>query len=275
LGTRGNASSRGGGQASWLDSVPGVKVAWKLDGHQKITMDAAASFRRSYSRSEPDYISLWNIDWDVQFRDIKDVYTRGHWKDSGQKHHFMRYEGQTEVQAYNDGVDWIVQEATKAAQILKPRIACSLQMSKTIRESRNWTVREVTACMRTGEVESPLGNALHALQDSFAPAHVRREEKSLTITRIFIYDDENKKPSKKGELGHSELDKSWKRDDGELSHLAKAASAASVILFQCVRAAAFATSPAEEIKALLRKRLIDVYLNEQLPRHRDSSTETA
>lgn len=229
-------------------------------------MDAASGFKRSYSQSEADYINLSTIDWDVQFRDIKDVYTRGHWKDEGQKHHFMRYEGQTEVQAYDDGIAWIVQESVKAAEILKPRIACSLQMGKTIRERSDWTVKEVTACMRTGEVEAVLGNALHALQDSFAPAHVRREEKSLTITRIFVYDSENKHPSKKGEPGHSELDKSWKKEDGGFSDLANAASAASLALFQCVRAAAFASSPGDECKELLRKRLIEVHLKEQLPR---------
>src|SRR5262249_41767410 len=63
-------------------------------------------------------------------------------------------------------------------------------------------------------VTEPLGNAMHALQDSFSRAHVRRVKKDdiWVITGVFIYDDENKKPS--GDYpGHEALDKSWKETE--------------------------------------------------------------
>jgi len=60
-------------------------------------------------------------------------------------------------------------------------------------------------------VTGPLGDAMHALQDSFSAAHVKRENKDDTwvIEGIYIYDDANKKAS--GDYkGHEALDKQWK-----------------------------------------------------------------
>lgn len=56
------------------------------------------------------------------YRDSEDIVTLGHLRDSGQKHHFMRYGGQTPqtpLDAYNVAVDWIHDNAYTAVNHLR------------------------------------------------------------------------------------------------------------------------------------------------------------
>jgi hypothetical protein len=127
------------------------------------------------------------------YRDMEDVFNGGQWSKEGQKNHFMRYPGQNELQAYDDACTWIYKNAFTAAQHLRDIWQKKLGYYNPI------------------YVTGPLGDAMHALQDSFSAAHVKREKRDDTwvIEGIYIYDAANKKPS--GSYpGHEALDKQWK-----------------------------------------------------------------
>jgi hypothetical protein len=55
--------------------------------------------------------------WGAVYRDIRDVWSGGHWKDAAQKHHFMRrFSGQNSRAAYEEAVQWIRSESAGAAR---------------------------------------------------------------------------------------------------------------------------------------------------------------
>ena len=127
------------------------------------------------------------------YRDSEDVFTLGHWRNSGQRHHFMRYAGQGEKSAYLEGCDWIYRNAYQASGNLR----------------RIW--KEKLGHYNVVFVTEPLGNALHALQDSYALAHCMRRKVGDTavIYKINVYDEQNKKPGPNWP-GHSVLDAQYK-----------------------------------------------------------------
>ncbi len=107
-------------------------------------------------------------DFAVQ-RDILDVITLGHWRDRGQRHHFMRTRAQTNRQAYDAACGWIERNATSFARAV----------------SRGHGKDHLQA----------LGNALHAAQDSFSASHVTREllapERPGHIVDIDVYAEQD------------------------------------------------------------------------------------
>ncbi len=135
---------------------------------------------------------LEDLNTPTVYRDVEDVFNGNQWSKAGQKNHFMRYAGQTEQQAYDDACTWIYKNGFTAAQHLRDIWQKKLGYYNPI------------------YVTEPLGNAMHALQDSFSAAHVKRENKDDTwvIEGIYIYNDANKK--KHGDYpGHKALDKQW------------------------------------------------------------------
>jgi len=134
------------------------------------------------------------------YRDVEDVFNGGQWSNAGQKNHFMRYAGQTELSAYDDACTWIYKNAFTSAQHLRDIWKKKLGYYNPI------------------YVTEPLGNAMHALEDSFSAAHVKREKsanKTWVIEGINVYDAANKKKS--GNYpGHEALDLQWK--DTELGN---------------------------------------------------------
>jgi hypothetical protein len=130
-------------------------------------------------------------------RDVVDVWSGGHWSDSGQKHHFMRSANQTDLDAYRVATAWIKENGYAAAKGLR----------------QLWGLKS-TRGFNTGFITGPLGYAFHALQDSFSEAHVTRIKvgSEFYITKIHEYDETNKTPHGSW-LGHEALDKKW---EGEL-----------------------------------------------------------
>jgi hypothetical protein len=59
-----------------------------------------------------------------------------------------------------------------------------------------------------------LGNAVHAIQDSYAEGHVTRKKEGndYIIVDLLIYDDANKKPTANWP-GHAALDQRWKTSE--------------------------------------------------------------
>jgi hypothetical protein len=82
-----------------------------------------------------------------------------------------------------------------------------------------------------------LGRALHTLQDSFSPSHVKREEGTFTIEDVFCWDDNNKNERKDGEgkviwPGHKPYDR---KDCGfcpavSLGHYKRAEEASAMVI---------------------------------------------
>lgn len=168
-----------------------------LRGHASITSKAIELLAQ---RDHPVYQALAaaGVPMNVVARDIVDVVILGHWADFGQCHHFMRrFDGQSERQAYDEAVHWIWTNATEAARL----------MARQLR-------RGGVAMAGPGGVPRPLvtssqalGNAVHALQDSFAFGHAEREaplgRAPGAITRVKRYAGAEKD-------GHAEADELWR-----------------------------------------------------------------
>jgi hypothetical protein len=230
-----------------LKAIPGMKVAWDWEGHGRVTSEALARL--------PPQISSWLLTWvqirrGVQNTDITDVGTAGHWTAVGQRHHFMRHESQSEQQAYELGVKWIFDETMQAANLLKNYRRPRTQNS----QESDWGIFPAET------IHEHLGNALHALQDSFAPGHVERD-KALTITAIHVYDKENKHPTAPNKLSHADYDKLWKGDDGKLSWLGDAAAQASRVLILFFALSALGHSSEANLQ---REQLLNRYLRANL-----------
>jgi len=133
------------------------------------------------------------------YRDTEDIFTGGHWSHEGQKHHFMRYEGQTRRSAYDAGLKWVHDNAHTAAERLRE-----------IWQKRRDSARFVHPVY----INEPLGNAIHALQDSYAEGHVTRkkEDDIYVIVDVLVYDAMNK--NKRDDwAGHAALDEQWKTNE--------------------------------------------------------------
>lgn len=161
-----------------------------LPGHAKITKKAVDLLA---SGKHPVYAALGTagVPLNVVARDVLDVVILGHWADFGQCHHFMRrFDGQSEREAYDEAVQWIWKNGSNAARILSRQIARMADPGSD------------------GPTSSQsLGNALHALQDSFAWGHVEREAPlgpyPGEIKRIKRYSGSEKD-------GHAEADEQWR-----------------------------------------------------------------
>jgi len=161
-----------------------------LPGHARITQKAVellpAGKNPAYSA-----IATGGVPVNVVARDLIDVVILGHWADFGQCHHFMRrFDGQSEREAYTEAVHWIWKNGLDAARILSRQISVA------------------ASGIGSGPTSSqPLGNALHALQDSFAAGHAEREPSNGSspgdIKRIKRYSGSEKE-------GHEEADKQWR-----------------------------------------------------------------
>jgi hypothetical protein len=138
-----------------------------------------------------------NPAWGSVRRDVDDVFNLGHWfLDSAQKHHFMRrYDGQSPFHAYLDAVRWIEKNATMATRMVA-RTAARYKSGH----------RYVNPFY--GLPSTYMGNAVHALQDSFSKSHVSRELGTGgtpgRITHIKLYEGREKK-------GHSHADDLWRK----------------------------------------------------------------
>jgi hypothetical protein len=154
----------------------------------------------------------------------------------GQVVHFMRDPFQPERIAYGLSLEHILSNGADAAEILQGRIRFHYDHSI------------IGSVLNTPDFYAPvrrhLAAALHTLQDSFSPGHVKRDE-ALVIQAIFVWDEQNK-------THHESDDASWTsppnpnrwspRDTDaagiERSPLGKAAVAAGAELLRCVYRAA-------------------------------------
>jgi hypothetical protein len=150
-----------------------------LKGHYRITAEAARRAALEFGGPAPyEYNSLSEL---AVLRDLFDVVSLGHWMNHGQKHHFMREFGtQSPFAAYTEAVNWIKSQATEAANALASLLRGSGGESRdesVIRHRDN--LRPVYAMQKAAKYHwsrwQCIGNAIHALEDSFARGHVIRD----------------------------------------------------------------------------------------------------
>ncbi len=174
-----------------------------LSGHKLLTIQAIKELKMSCANHPiGSNFNSANIPSYVIQRDILDVVSLGHWGNYGQPHHFMRkFDGQSPYQAYNDSVKWIQENALRAAVQMRTRIKKHMPNMGTPDVAPHATKR---SCGLFGMSSNPqsmvqarkilggaiyysdegfskevvnwqtLGNALHAIQDSFSEGHVVR-----------------------------------------------------------------------------------------------------
>ena len=152
--------------------------------------------------------------WGAVYRDLRDVFNLGHWNDAAQKHHFMRrLSGQCSRAAYDESVEWIRTEAERAI--------VALRANREQRTEEN---------LFRGAASDHMGNALHALQDSFSASHVERVELTAgapgRIAKVFVYAGHEK-------VDHNSHDTQWDRN-GSFSDRGAHAMAATFDLLHAV-----------------------------------------
>lgn len=166
-------------------------------GHEYISKEAVRAALKGLPPNHWIRHFLNDANTPTVYRDLEDVFNGNQWSNVGQKNHFMRYAGQSELQAYEDACTWIYKNGFGAAQRLREIWKKNLGYYNPI------------------YVTEPLGNAMHALEDSFSAAHVKREKSKdnvWVIEGVNVYDAANKKKS--GDYpGHEALDLQWKDTD--------------------------------------------------------------
>lgn len=179
-----------------------------LKGHAKITRKAVEQLSNSGS-ALPAFGSI-AVASHVVARDLMDVLILGHWADFGQCHHFMRrFDGQSQFEAYSEAIQWIRKNASDAARTLSREVHEFLGppgASPAARARGPVGAPNRSLSSLSASATQSLGNALHAVQDSFAWGHVEREETvgrvPGAITRIKRYAGSEKD-------GHAEADDQW------------------------------------------------------------------
>ncbi len=201
-----------------------------LAGHTKITNEA---LRQLAGEGDPLCVALAEAGAArrVVARDLIDVVTLGHWRNAAQCHHFMRsFDGRSEREAHADALQWVRERATEAARRLRS------QHAATSGATADAARRAITA-------SQALGDALHAVQDSFAPGHVEREAadgpRPGAIRRIRRYAGAERQ-------GHEAGDLAWCGTDTDgLSASGRQAVQASRALLALTVDAARAVRPGE------------------------------
>lgn len=228
------AANEGSAWEKFLDSLcnwrmlSGPRIAWESLGHDRMTTAAV--------RAAPDQLAardanpIWLPGDALPPRDLRRRlllvlgtlpdsvvaadYTLEQFSDTtfgrktklsqwGQATHFMANKGQSQRTAYAAGVEKIFGPTETAVTRFK-----GMKKDSDI-----------------GQVSDALGDGIHALQDSFSPAHVQRTKvgNKLVIMRIKVWGEQDKKD-------HAAGDRSWEDASGSLTELGQACKEATIAL---------------------------------------------
>jgi hypothetical protein len=196
-----------------------------LAGHLKITAEAIRRLRTDATAwaGSPLCAGLQEkkLSKEVRFRDVIDFFDLDQIRDCGQEHHFMRrlHGHQTIYDAYVEDLRWIEANTRRAIGMLANRImqvyGGVLWRSGTSAALRNGRLGRDGPAMvfrglrKVGGSWRQLADAIHALEDSFAPDHVARDnrrsprtDKPGPITDINVF-------LKQNVVEHRRQDKLW------------------------------------------------------------------
>ena len=126
---------------------------------------------------------------------------------TGQATHFMRNKGQSVANAYGMGIEKVFGPCERA-------IAAFRQANVGDQNTRGVGT--------LSDIAISLGDSIHALQDSFSPAHTRRrvENDRWLIVDIYVWSEQNKKDHEAG-------DEQWRNSD-----VGRACIAATILLLR-------------------------------------------
>ena len=193
-----------------LDQFEIEVVLSDLTGHYKITTRAIQELRKETTTSA----RLGVLPNSVVERDLKDVVSLGHWADFGQKHHFMRpFDASSPYEAYVAAVEWIKTNAMEGAERLQwsnQHRATNLGFGVGIGNYSTGTLGRHIPVLGIQPFTS-LGNAVHALEDSFAEGHVQRAAAADTQNPGDI--EHIKRYTGKEKEGHEAGDEAWWNSD--------------------------------------------------------------
>lgn len=189
-------------------------LAWPLGGHARMSADAAATAllraeaggtlgAMPPAQREQLKDVLGSMAGFVQVPDLDGVITQGHWRAWGQMQHFMRLPGRTPAESFRLAKDALWGAADAAVFHFRKG--------------------------DTTGAKSSLGQALHAIQDSFSPAHVKREKDGqgrLVIKDLYEYTAQDSKEHAKGD----ELYRTGEDGQSSYSELGQATVLASTLL---------------------------------------------
>jgi hypothetical protein len=201
-----------------LQAIPGTKVVWESDAHRYMTTSGMLDARKKLPPELKQFVSfLSDLPESVVAQDYSWANLTGYFFNhnprGGQIPHFMKDEGQSDIEAYQLSRDMILSDVTKTARMIR-QLYIFLQDHRGRNTLESFWQNHILDC---------LAPALHTLQDSFSPAHVRRlQQPPFTMLEIFPYNKENK-------VHHKELDASWRA-----SPLGEAAKNASALLIKNV-----------------------------------------
>jgi hypothetical protein len=199
--------------AALLRQAVSTILAWPLGGHERMAGEAAAT---TLMRAETGGV-LGHASQEVRER-LKDVlrsmaeYVQtpdyvgllgGHWAPWGQAQHFMKPSGWPSKDALEFGENFIWNSVLAAVGAFRSN--------------------------DTGQAKLRLGEALHALQDSFSPAHVKRVRNDAGIWVIKDIQDYNAQESKEHEKGDQQY-RTGAGNETPFSGLGQATVLASTLL---------------------------------------------
>ncbi len=201
-------------------SVPGPMLAWNSTGHWNMTGDAVSDFSSNRDFMPPKtslvryklLLLLKKLPANVVLTDITiEQYSDtklGHvlLSQTGQATHFMANKGQPQFSAYQAGLKKVFGPVYEAVTLFTGSFAL---LSDAL----------------TDEAGVRLGDGLHALQDSFSPAHVKRMKRGeqWLIEELFVWNEQKKEDHEAG-------DESWRNSDGTLSDLGRAVEDATKMM---------------------------------------------
>ncbi len=200
----------------------------RIDGHCAITVEAIRQLKRSQLRAlvinGDSHVGVVRF---AVLRDIFDIMLLGHWLDYGQQHHFMRrFDGQSQYDAYREGLSWIYGNYRTTVNRLRALLTArglSYQGTDILASAAAGgvfhTLYKPVANILDEAVQSsfynassmasptwlvPFGNAIHTIQDSFASGHVTRTEPLPgEVIHVHVYDEQN-------QTTHDNRDKEWR-----------------------------------------------------------------
>lgn len=259
---------------------------------------AERSWVKAYNTAPRATRGLYNIIKGVSFRamtlDIFDFRANWHIKHYDtvkgvQIPHFMRDLEQKEADAHAGSTDWVLTRGAEASRLVADSYQRLVRQTGKgydwdllggpgIRDQVSLVLQQIIHQLALGtKRHDPLPYAIHALQDSYSPAHIRRDPVTLEINEIFAYDHENQSPTPvcvsvpvpQGTLttctvehGHKHKDVDYKQAGGKegLSPLAYGAVEAGAELLRCVMDAAMSPTPEVTFRAMATKRVVAKYL---------------
>jgi hypothetical protein len=135
-------------------------------------------------------LHLGNIPWGIGERVDK----------NGQVRHYMRSEPKTTAkEAHEASLDYIWNNILAAWSSMKAAL-------ETLDSDQTHLSKALQNLSRFNEGRHSLAKALHTVEDSYSPGHVRRKEGVGTILDVYRWDDANKKPRPPDWLGHDAYD---------------------------------------------------------------------